>query len=131
MSNSESKMIITTDSNSNTQELGGALMIINPVPLFVGIDLATGPDRTGCAFVIPKLKMHGKALFDKKTADTFKLIYAERWFNALQKWNNGKVRPGWIRRRIKNLKRKIKTIRNRYSGDAEWLKNMDFIRNLI
>lgn len=130
MNNNESKIFLT-DSNGNTQEFSGALMAVNTKPLFVGVDLGTGPDRTGCAFVFPKLKMHGKALFDKKTADTFTLIYAERRLRAFQSWRYRKVRPGWIRRRIKNLKRKIKTIRERYSGDAEWLKNMDFIRNLI
>ena len=55
MNNSESKMLIT-DKNGNTQEIG-ALMTINTVPLFMGVDLGTGPDRTGCGFVYPKLKM--------------------------------------------------------------------------
>jgi hypothetical protein len=130
VNNNESKIFLT-DSNGNTQEFSGALMAVNTKPLFVGVDLGTGPDRTGCGFVYPKLKMGGRALFDKKTADTFTLIYAERRLRALQSWRYHKARPGWIRRRIKNLKRKIKTIRNRYSGDSEWLKNMDFIRNLI
>lgn len=130
MNNSESKMLLI-DSNGNTQEFNGEIPTITKVPTITGVDFATGSDRTGCFYVNTKLQISGTLLFDKKTTDSFKLAFIERDLKILQSWQYYKVRPGRIRRCINSLKRKIKVIKNRHLGDAEWLKNMDFIRNLI